>query len=574
MEKMNEKLLQPKAPKDPVKKAQAFYIMRGKDVAGSPQPDGRGIQFIYESDGRLISAAKLVGNISDENELSLLKTVEGFRKLVHQIGVCVETENYDTMVDFCFQMYGKSDPYNSGTTIRKTVRGDGAEALINLEDVEWSSDDDVPGQIRFEFPKAGMLAKVAVKLYLNDGFEAPPLEEEAPVEFESEGYARIIANSVIYKGNNARIKKALEKGRAGEDITIAFIGGSITQGAGAIPINNNCYARKTFEGICGICGKGTEENIHYVKAGVGGTPSELGMLRYETDVLNNGEITPDIVVVEFAVNDAGDETEGRCYDSLVRKIYEGPGKPAVILLFAVFQDDFNLEDRLKPVGMAYNIPMVSTKACVTEQFYKKPEEGRIVSKNQFFYDCFHPTNTGHRIMSDGLMELIKNADGEAIDEEIETLAGYAAPIGGEFEKVQLIDRKLNPADATIKCGAFSATDTDIQRVERNMDLFTTPEFADNWLYEGKGGDAFEMDVECKSLLIVYKDSASPLVGTALVYADGELKLTIDPHVIGWTHCNPLIIFEGKSAEKHHIEVKMKPGDEDKLFTILGFGVVK
>ena len=43
--------------------------------------------------------------------------------------------------------------------------------------------------------------------------------------------------------------------------------------------------------------------MHYVKAGVGGTPSELGMVRYDLDVTKNGEITPDLVVVEFAVND-------------------------------------------------------------------------------------------------------------------------------------------------------------------------------------------------------------------------------------------------------------------------------
>ena len=48
------------------------------------------------------------------------------------------------------------------------------------------------------------------------------------------------------------------------------------------------------------------DNVKFVKAGVGGTPSELGMLRFDRDVLRDGE-KPDIVVVEFAVNDEGDE---------------------------------------------------------------------------------------------------------------------------------------------------------------------------------------------------------------------------------------------------------------------------
>ena len=150
---------------------------------------------------------------------------------------------------------------------------------------------------------------------------------------------------------------------------IAFIGGSITQGAGAIPIHTECYAYKTFQGFCRLAGKGTEENVHYIKAGVGGTPSELGMLRYERDVLRGGSVEPDIVVVEFAVNDEGDETKGECYDSLVRKILSAGNSPAVILLFAVFSDDWNLQERLEPVGMAYDLPMVSIKDAVTEQFY-------------------------------------------------------------------------------------------------------------------------------------------------------------------------------------------------------------
>lgn len=73
-----------------------------------------------------------------------------------------------------------------------------------------------------------------------------------------------------------------------------------------------------------------------IKAGVGGTPSELGMIRFDRDVLR-GEEQPDLVVIEFAVNDEGDETKGDCYESLVRKVLNLPWKPAVVLLFSVLQ---------------------------------------------------------------------------------------------------------------------------------------------------------------------------------------------------------------------------------------------
>lgn len=41
----------PTAPKDPESRKPFFYIMREKEIFGAPQPDGRGIQFIYEDSG-------------------------------------------------------------------------------------------------------------------------------------------------------------------------------------------------------------------------------------------------------------------------------------------------------------------------------------------------------------------------------------------------------------------------------------------------------------------------------------------------------------------------------------------
>ena len=95
------------APKDPEKARPFFYILKDKDVFGERQKDGTGIQFIYESDGRLINSAQITGNVTDKEELTLLETVEGFGRLVHSIGVSVETDRPEETAEFVFQMYGK-----------------------------------------------------------------------------------------------------------------------------------------------------------------------------------------------------------------------------------------------------------------------------------------------------------------------------------------------------------------------------------------------------------------------------------------------------------------------------------
>lgn len=569
----------PAAPKDPTKKRPCFYIMKGKNVCGSPTPDGKGVVFIYESDGRLESSARLVGNITDEDMIALLGKTDTFKKLVHSIGVSVKKSGDPVNVGFAFQMYGKTDPYVSGTTLYFELPSDGMEMVLPLAECEWGDDDNIPGQIRFELPEAGIQAEVSVCFYLNDGYTAPEQKEDHPIDFNSDNYKAMIGKSLISKGNNHRIKKALEKARKGEETVVAFIGGSITQGAGAVPINTECYAYKTFEGFCALAGQKTDANVKYVKAGVGGTPSELGLMRYKMDVLDDGKITPDVVVIEYAVNDEGDETKGECYDSLARMIYNGPGKPAVILLYAVFANDWNLEERLCCVGESYKLPMVSVRQAVVDQFYLSREEGGVLSKNQFFYDCFHPTNAGHKIMADCLLNMIKAADEAECDAAME-LDGIVPPKGAQFENVVFVDRKtIDGCDAVLSydCGAFSDKTDVLQAVERNMDTHGTPEFPNNWHYLGKASDgakAFSLKVNCNALFVVYMDSASIEVGKAEVYVDGEKTITIDPHIVGWTHANALIAMRGDETKVHDVEVRIPAEDEQKCFTILGFGICK
>ncbi len=561
------------APRDAEKNRPYFYIMREKEIFGLKQPDERGIQFIYQDNGRLIGSAQIVGNITDQDMLKLLEDTQGFRKLVHSIGVSVETEDPKEPIDFIFQMYGRTDTYGGGTQIRCSLKGDGAETRIHLSDVKWSEDDREPGQIRFEFSKPEILAVTSVRFYLNDGFCASEVSAEPKIDFDSYAYKQMIERSLISAGNCARVKKAIEKARRGENVTIAFIGGSITQGAGATPIHHGCYAYKSYRAFAECFGTG--ENIHFIKAGVGGTPSELGMLRFDRDVLRGKTEEPDIVVIEFAVNDAGDETKGNCYESLVRKVLTLPNQPAVILLFAVFANDWNLQERLSPVGYHYKLPMISLRDAVTPQFCLKPEEGRVLSKNQFFYDALHPNNNGHTIMADCLTWFFKKAEDTSDFDETESLLQKDPVIGCDFEKVKFFDRKENCQDKRIICGDFEGIDTDLQCVEMDENLYGTPQLPNNWMYQGKnkkGG--FELRLCCRALLLVYKDSGAVTVGKAEIFVDEEKRLIADPHVNGWIHCNPVLLFLEKERREHVIRIQMMEGEEDKIFTILGFGYVE
>lgn len=568
---MNNVQAGPKAPKDPEKRRSGFYIMVDKIMEATARLEGKPSQEMYLDEGRLAFDAQFVGGVEDENILTLLKSCEGVHKLVHSIGVSVKADDSVGDIDFILHNYGKTNRYGGGTQIKLPCTKDGSETIIKLEDYEWSEDDDVVGKIAFEFEKPGLTAESTVKFYLNDGYEVPEIEIDSPVEFGSDNYNSMISKSLLNIGNNRRIKAAIDKAKKGEDVTIAYIGGSITQGAGAKPIHTQCYAYRSYVKFKEMFGKNGGENVHFIKAGVGGTPSELGMIRYDRDILRDGTVKPDIVIVEFAVNDEGDETKGICYESLVLNILSAENNPAVVLLFSVFANDWNLQERLSPVGRLYDLPMVSLSDAVVEQFKLSKDEGNIITKRQFFYDIYHPTNDGHSIMADCLTHLSTQSEKAALSENDISLDKEPA-IGNCFVGVHLIDAKDNACSAVIEPGSFKERDEELQFVEMDCNPMGTAQFPYNWMYTPKSGDeSFNLTVNSRSLILVFKDSGRRDFGKADVYVDGKLVLTVNPQLAGWTHCNTAIVYQEESCKEHHVEIKMAEDSRDKYFTILGFG---
>lgn len=562
----------PAAPKDPVEKRPCLYVVLDKTISGTKDPEGVIRDYVF-LEGRLIDQVRFTSGDLDEELLQMLPKMETFRKLVHSVGVSIKAEDPEDRekeVEFQFQCYGKTDKYTTGTVMEMTLPCTGEEMVLPVDAYPVNEDDDCFGSFNFIFPEENKNMSLTVKFYVNDGYDVPEIEVDPPVQFDSEAYRKMIAGSLVSTGNNYRLKKVIEKCKRGEDVTIAYIGGSITQGAGGKPINTMCYAYRSYAAFCEMFSPCGGDNVHYVKAGVGGTPSELGMVRYDRDVTKDGEIEPDLVVIEFAVNDEGDETEGVSFESLVMKILQAKQAPAVLLNFAVFMSDWNLQDRLQPIGERYELPMVSVKDAVVPQF----ETSDVITKRQFFYDIYHPTNDGHRIMADCIAYLFETVEKE--ETAAEDISLDKEPVYGiQFKDIVRFDRKDADEYAEISQTGYDAYDTDIQYVERDMDLNASPEFSDNWMNDGSiSGAEFKMNLTCKNLVAVIKDSGSSEFGTADIYVDGKVVKSINPLDNGWAHCNPQILIDERESGEHEVIFRMKQGDEGKKFTILGFGVTK
>ncbi len=557
------------APRDPREKRKGFYVLLDQRIGGLPQNDGAGRHPIYLDGDRLTALAGLSGGIREEGILSLLTTAEGFKRLVHSVGVSAVSDDPSLTVGFSLIFYGPDGPQGGGC-VRRAVPADGGEQLIVLGEEDLPDTDRVPGQFLFELPTDADVAAVTVKLYVNDGYDVPETDPDGPVDTESEAYRAMIARSFLSGGNNSRVKRFFEKVRAGKPACVAFLGGSITQGAGAVPTQEMCYAKKAFDALCRLTGAG-EGQVTYIKAGVGGTPSQLGLIRYDRDIGRDGTAAPDLVVLEFAVNDGSDETQGVCYESLVRRILAQPNAPALVLLFSVFVNDWNLKSRLAPIGWRYELPMVDVLEAVSPQFGLPRGEGLVITKRQYFYDVYHPANLGHQVMADSLTYLFERLDRQ---QPMEERPGEVPVLyGADWQEVRLLDRRDALPGARIDPGSFTLRDTDLQSVPLDEDRFNTPQFPHNW-QKGPGSAPFVLELECSGLQLVFKDSGDPRFGTALVRWDGGEGRLLDARKAGWTHCHATVLFREEAVRPHRVEISMAEGFEDRTFTILGFGVTR
>lgn len=107
-------------------------------------------------------------------------------------------------------------------------------------------------------------------------------------------------------------------------------------------------------------------------------------------------------------------------------------------------------------------------------------------------------------MRDCLMYMLDRLDKQQEGPAPKELAPY---YGFDFAETKLLDRSVNPFDAVIDPGCFTETDTDLQSVPFDFEDVNTPEFPHNWK-KGAGDKPFTMDITCRSIQLVFKDSAA------------------------------------------------------------------
>ena len=392
-------------------------------------------------------------------------------------------------------------------------------------------------------------------------------------------YEKMLEDSVYSTGNNARIKQVIQNARDGKDVTLAYIGGSITEGALAKP-NSMCYAEVSAKTFGAKYGKNNGENVHFINAGMSGTPSDIGVVRYNRDVIDRlpeGNDHPDVLFIEFAVNDYGTATAGKGYEGLIRQALKSGS--AVVLVFSVFQKASGgvvCENDYRPFGTHYDLPMISMGNAISSYFDGNDQKAFY---KWYFGDSLHPNNTGYQLMADCITRMFDKMDKETAEEDNITDMDAMAPVkSSAYQGMKMLDSKTDVtkdnAITSFTSGGFNQNDNATGSFQYEYKgQKGAAWFPDNWMHTSTSGtDALKLKVKCKALTLIYKLSNSVEYGSADLYVDGKLQATLSGYdTSGWNNGKVYVAIEEDAEAEHTIELRMNDESESKKFTLMAIG---
>ncbi len=341
-----------------------------------------------------------------------------------------------------------------------------------------------------------------------------------------------IISDAVNIPENSLLKSKLEKN---DELKIMFLGGSITAGFDGKQTLSKSYPNLLTQYLKKSCNRPVTAFNYSMSAYM----SAMGLIEYAA---HYRQTKPDIVILEFAVNDNFDRYNAQYYESLMRKILASDGSPAVICVNCCRNDLTGSEAYMNELAGYYGAPSASI-AKILEK----------AGRNKYFSDSVHPSQAGHRIIFAALRYIFDNcADGNAYPMK-------KCLYGDIHQNVEFYD---NSTLITDTLGSF-------------IPCCINERYQNGFRHE-KGSESLTFTIAADghngTLTVVHIiNSTRNLYGSADVYVNGTAAATLDGYsIFGWDNpvCFGVALPVGQDCT---VEIKMHSGSLEKRFDILGFG---
>lgn len=345
-------------------------------------------------------------------------------------------------------------------------------------------------------------------------------------------------------GNLSRVEKVMKKALSGESITVGMIGGSITQGA----LSSNpetCYAYLVYQWWAETFKNTT---VKYVNGGIGGTTSQFGVARVESDLL---KYNPDFIIVEYSVNDSRNDLFKETYEGLVRKILLHSNEPALFILNNVqYNDGVNAQEIHNEIGRGYSLPIVSVK----DSLYAEVKAGRI-NASDLTPDDLHPNDLGHRLVADMVIYALNNIYNMVVEGFIDK--AYSLPEHTITKNRYMDSLRYNNKNIKPELKGFESDEVIQEHI--------TDIFRNGWKGR-KVGDALHFEVTGGMISVQFRKSVKRIAPKAIAIIDGDNENAIEldgNFEQTWGDCLYLQdLLVGGEVKRHTLDIVITHADKE------------
>ncbi|MCH9656184.1 MAG: SGNH/GDSL hydrolase family protein [Planctomycetes bacterium] len=303
------------------------------------------------------------------------------------------------------------------------------------------------------------------------------------------------------------IGNTLLKLKQNQDVRVAYLGGSITAAPGW-RVKTTKWLQEVFP----------ESKIHEIHAAIGGTGSDLGAFRLEHDVLQH---RPDLVFIEFAVNDGGRQPESiwESMEGILRQIWKANPQTDICFVYTFrvnYENDLRKGEcpraasAMELLAEHYGIPSINVALKIVEL----ESLGKLIFKSdtplsdeviRFSKDGVHPLDRGHEIYTDVIGDAIEQM--QLTSEPV----NHASQLKRPFVTGHWSDARMVPLTSTMLAGNWKTLSENDPLKKR---------------FGGRLGQIWEADKPGSRLTFQFRGSQSALYD--LLGPDGgQLLITID-----------------------------------------------
>lgn len=326
---------------------------------------------------------------------------------------------------------------------------------------------------------------------------------------------------------------------ARKKLTIGFMGGSVTQGYQGLRIMSHAYPDYLADMLRA---EGYEiETAICADAGMGCMAGNL--LSDELIIPQK----PDIVFLEYAINETTLPPSVMAFESLLRKLLRMPDPPAVCFLLLRSAQDYSCEGFMTEIAAHYALPYISLRKGINPIL----ERGDL-EWSEYADPESHPNEEGQQLLAECLLHMMHTLRSQP--------ATPPRPLpdvwlDAPYENMRLL-RPCEPCDC----------------VRTNSPVIPNihPHYPVLWAVNQENG-GLEITVRCRVLVLFYLMHRLPEFGSAEISADGvplKKPLLHSNSIYGWGNENHVIAVNEKEAGMH--TVTLKPVEQN--FFVIAFGI--